>query len=781
MANLETSAQRGIYKKKTEENGAVLNTFLCGAIGLFLSMAVPYSGIAPFGISFLARERRLSVRTFLYFVVVCVGVFVVCDGADATKYIGAGLIYLAVLFVLERDVTLSVIAAGIISGLCVFFTGFIVTYWTGFYFENLLLLVFDSCFVFVGTLATAHIDKILRMENRRMGEYDTRERIGIGFVLVLLVLGLKRFEIGSDFSLMDMVAAVTVLVVAWSCGIAYSTGAGIVLGAACGIDTNFFMPVLGTFGLCGLISGALSKYGKGGVIGGFVASGMVLSAYTDGAMRAMLSVYEIMAAAVIFGLLPNKSVAWVKRLFCAERAEKGDVTKLKESLSIKLKSVASSFLEMSETLERLSQGKGENNHDDIAVVFDCAAERICKNCRKSDICWNKEAGVTYKALVQMMQTMIERGEVDMRDIDEKFKGKCFNLYRLTAEINHQFDLQRMKCVWQSKLDESRTLMEEQLVGVSEIMGRLSENVLTVNQESGINAADLNRIFEKAGIRVKNIDILEDGTGRYKVVIILRSVLWKDESRCGIVKIMREVYGCEISVRDVLFDEGRFVRVEFMEAEKFRVETDFACKSMSDCNGDNYRFSHIGGGKYVIALSDGMGTGSRASQESQAMLELLDSFLRAGFDSRMAVKFINSVMLLKSEESTFVTFDICIIDLYTGMAEFIKTGAEPSFVMRGSRVDTVRAGSLPVGIIADMEAKISKRKVEDGMVIVMMSDGLETRESGNLLWVGDFIKETGDNIRENNLAERILRAAIEKNGGKVKDDMTVLAVKLKNAV
>lgn len=780
MANIETSARRMTYKKKNEESGAILNIFFCGVIGLFLSMAVPYSGIAPFGVSFLAQERRLSVRTFFYFVVACAGAFVVCDGADATKYIGAELIYMAVLFVLERDITLSAIAAGIISGLCVFFTGFIITYWTGFYFESLVLLVFDSCFAFVGALATEHIDKIFSVENRHLGEYDIRERTGIGFVMVLLVLGLKRFVIGSDFSLMDMLAAVMVLVVAWSCGLAYSTAAGVILGAACGIDTNFFMPVLGTFGLCGLISGALSKYGKGGVIAGFVVAGMILSTYTDGAMRAMLSIYEIMAAAVIFALLPNKCAVGMKRLLCAENTEKRDATKLKESLSIKLKSIAASFAEMSETLERLSQRKEVNNNDNIAVVFDCAAERICKNCRKSDICWNKEAGVTYKALVQMMQTMAERGEIDMKDIDEKFKGKCFNLPRLTAEINHQFDLQRMKCVWQSKLDESRTLMEEQLVGVSEIMGKLSEEVRTTNNEPAITLENINAKLEKAGIRVKNVDVLEDGTGRYKVAIILRSALWKEATGSEIIGIMRGLYGCEISVQDTLFDEGRFVRVEFAEAEKFRVETDFACKSMSDCNGDNYRFSHIGGGKYVIALSDGMGTGSRASQESQAMLELLDSFLRAGFDSRMAVKFINSVMLLKSEEASFVTFDICIIDLYTGVAEFIKTGAEPSFVMRGSRVDTVRAGSLPVGIIADMEAKISTRKVEDGTVIVMMSDGLEIRESGNLCWIGDFIKENGGNIKENNLAERILRAAIEKNDGTVKDDMTVLAVRLKKA-
>jgi len=157
--------------------------------------------------------------------------------------------------------------------------------------------------------------------------------------------------------------------------------------------------------------------------------------------------------------------------------------------------------------------------------------------------------------------------------------------------------------------------------------------------------------------------------------------------------------------------------------------------------------------------------------------LLDSFLRAGFDSRMAVKFINSVMLLKSDEEAFVTIDICIIDLYTGEAEFIKTGAEPSFIMQKNRVDTVKAASLPVGVIAEMEAETELKTMGDGDVIVMVTDGVETRENGSM-WVSEFMEETFRRGEEKNIADKILSRAIENQKGEINDDMTVLSVKLK---
>ena len=252
----------------------------------------------------------------------------------------------------------------------------------------------------------------------------------------------------------------------------------------------------------------------------------------------------------------------------------------------------------------------------------------------------------------------------------------------------------------------------------------------------------------------------------------------DENRKAVGQQLSDVSGILGGIsEEIKSDIGMCSLSAEKPKEKFKIETDFAECAASGENGDSYRFAHIGRGRYVIALSDGMGTGSAAARESRAMLELLESFLYAGFETAVAVKFINSVMLLKSDAEAFVTMDLCIIDLTTGQAEFIKTGAEPSFIMRGREVDTVKASSLPIGVVAGIDAESTSRRMKDGDVIVMVTDGIENRDSGSM-WISEFIEKSDIQETENGLADKILNHAIKQNDGKVKDDMTVLSVRLK---
>lgn len=778
MAELGVSGRTGRNQRESCNLNIFGKPLIFGIFGFLAAMASPYEGLAPFGMSFLARERRMSARSFLYMFLVCLGVSVVCERAETTKYIAAGLIYMGVLFVLERDVVIDSFVAAFISGGCVFVSGLLLVFWRGITFENLFVLICDAALTVLGTIMIEKGECILDKDMMVAEKADNDKKYSLFFVAVLVVLSLKKFSFGSMFSLMDMVAAVTVLVIARSGGTAVSTGAGVILGVSCGIDSNFFMPVVGSFAFCGLVAGVMNRFGKVGVISGLLIADAVLVVHTNGAMRTMLGLYEVMAASVVFALIPARYLEMVRKIICCCETESESVIKIKEGLKIKLKSVSGAIGDMSGTLERLAERKGDKNNGDIAAVFDVAAERVCTNCRKSVACWNKDFDFTYNSLLRMMRVMNESGEIGEYDADERFKEKCINFSKLITEMNHQQDLNRLRCIWKSKLCESRELVSEQLSGMSEIIASISEELEWNNSDGKFSESEVLKLLENNGIKVRKIEVIQENSGRYRVAITVRSGYWKDEPRREIMKIMRELFECEVGVRDMLCEKGKFVKIEFSEAERYRVETDFACKSVSDKNGDNYRFSHISEGKYVIALSDGMGTGSRAARESEAMLELLDSFLRAGFDSRMAVRFINSIMLLKSDEEAFVTIDICIIDLYTGRAEFIKTGAEASFIVHDNYVDTVKAASLPVGIVADIEASVSNRTVADGSVIIMVTDGVETRDSGGVQWVRGFIEKNCREEQNRNLAERILQSAIEKNNGEVNDDMTVLSVRLR---
>ncbi len=680
------------------------NGWLIKIIGFFVAMAMPYAGIAPFGMSFLAQERKISFSAVGSFIAVSLGAVAVCDRLGSAKYVSAGIIYLAVLFVLERGVQMNDFTAGLAAGGAVFLAGLVTLFWEGFTFSQFLLLACETAAVVAGALVFEKSGKLLKSGKFLPEKLGSEEKLSLGAVVAIAILSLQDIYIGSEFSVMNTVAAVALLTVAAGCGMGYSTGAGVILGLVCGIGSDYFMPIMGAFSFCGFLAGIFSRFGKGGVIAGVILANAMLVVYTDGAMESVLTLYEIMAASVVFAFVKPQIIGVVGEIICLDAAEKAGIMRMKENLRQRLKAVAESFETMAKTINRqVKDNQRRENRADLATFFDMAADKICKKCKKTDVCWNKDFDATYKSLFGLMKKMNEKGQLSPDDADEDFQKRCHQLPHLVAELNHQLDIYQVKQEWMKMLEEKRKAVGQQLSDVSEILGGISDEIKS------------------------------------------------DIGMCSIASGEPE--------------------------EKFKVETDFAECAASGENGDSYRFAHIGKGKYVIALSDGMGTGSGAARESRAMLELLESFLYAGFETSVAVKFINSVMLLKSDAEGFVTMDLCIIDLCTGQAEFIKTGAEPSFIMRGTGVETVKASSLPVGIIAGIDADSTYLNMKDGDVIVMVTDGIENRSSGSM-WVGDFIENAVANDTDEGLADKILNHAINQNSGEVKDDMTVLSVKLK---
>ncbi len=744
--------------------------------GILFAMAMPYGGIAPFGLSFLAQERKLSPGALVSLMMSCIGSVIALERIDAAKYIGAGIIYIAVLFVLENGIKMTEMAAGVAAGAALILSGLMAVYWQGFDIMAVLLLLCESVMVVAGTLV---MDKSRRLalERKFVAEKLTGdEKISLGAMTAIAVMSLKEMYIGDTFSVMNLVASVILLVIASGCGVGYSTVAGVVLGAVCGIGTDFFMPMLGAFGFCGFLSGVLSRFGKGGVIAGSVLANAVLIVYTNGALQSMLTVYEIIAAAVVFAVLPARVVAVVKGILCLNEKDKENIIKVKEGIVGKLRMAAKSFESMAQTLDKLSEGGRDTDMTDVATLFDAAADKICRNCRKSAVCWGKGFDSTYKAMFELLEVMERNGIVTEKEVSERFKGNCLNLPKLLNELNRQFDIYQLRRVWKSKLDESRELVGEQLSGVSKIIDNIAVEIDEDIKVDTVSADDICARLEGKGIRIQNLNVLQDRDGRYKVELTLKKCYMANNGSDLIKDIMENALKREIIMYETVLEDRKTVRLDFCEEERFVVETDHASIGASEKNGDNYRFSKLKSGKYVIMLSDGMGTGSRASRESEAIIELLDSFIEAGFDSTVAVKLINSVMIMKSESETFVTIDMCIIDLYTGRVEFIKTGAEPSFIIHKNAVRQVKSASLPVGVIAGAEADITRHRICEGDTVVMMTDGLETRDGcGN--HIKDFIeKSCHDNI--SGFANSILEYAINENNGTVKDDMTVICAHIR---
>ncbi len=215
---------------------------------------------------------------------------------------------------------------------------------------------------------------------------------------------------------------------------------------------------------------------------------------------------------------------------------------------------------------------------------------------------------------------------------------------------------------------------------------------------------------------------------------------------------------------------------------FKEQPDYYCltgvarmvKEEQQVSGDSFSFFYENEGELAMILSDGMGSGEAAEQESESVLLLLEQMLSAGFREETAIRLINSVLALRAEQNSFATLDISRINLYGGTCEFIKIGGAATYIKRGKWLECVEAKTLPIGMLQQVDYDFLVKKLYDGDYIIMMSDGVldavPERERAEFLQqiIGE---EPGQNPQV--IAGRILNASLLLQNFEPRDDMTVL--------
>ena len=192
------------------------------------------------------------------------------------------------------------------------------------------------------------------------------------------------------------------------------------------------------------------------------------------------------------------------------------------------------------------------------------------------------------------------------------------------------------------------------------------------------------------------------------------------------------------------------------------------------SGDNYSFLEMDNGQMAMMLSDGMGSGSSACKESELVLELLEKFLEAGFSEETALKMMNSAMVIRAEDDLYSTVDICSLDLYTGCCDMYKIGAATTFIIHKDFVERVESSSLPVGVTHRMDLPHTKKQLESGDFLVMMSDGvLEYLQEDDPSIAMCAILKNLVSKHPGQMAQEVLEEVLDRTGGIAADDMTVL--------
>ena len=221
------------------------------------------------------------------------------------------------------------------------------------------------------------------------------------------------------------------------------------------------------------------------------------------------------------------------------------------------------------------------------------------------------------------------------------------------------------------------------------------------------------------------------------------------------------------------------RLQFLSDDKYvmAIGTAESTKSKSNISGDSVLNVRLKDGKYLIAISDGMGSGKDAKASSMSALKMLENLLLSGFNKQESLELINTSLLNRNKE-VFATLDIAIIDLYKGTIEFIKSGACPTYIKNGNKVQVIKASSLPTGIVPNSLVQVYDKDINNSDIMLMCSDGVldsNIEYKNKELWLR-YILEDIETTNTKKIADLILNEAIDNNFGISKDDMSIIVCK-----
>ncbi len=198
------------------------------------------------------------------------------------------------------------------------------------------------------------------------------------------------------------------------------------------------------------------------------------------------------------------------------------------------------------------------------------------------------------------------------------------------------------------------------------------------------------------------------------------------------------------------------------------------------NGDSALTRSAPNGLEISMLSDGMGHGEQAHEESEKTLELLSLCMDSGYTVEAALDAINCIMLSSTDGEQYATVDLCVADLWRGSATLDKLGACPSVLLSDNSMRVLESSALPLGILPQIKSSTHHFVIGDGDMLIQFTDGLSDACGGLHALEQQITLLQHDRLHRSPEAvcNALLSAAMRRSGGVPQDDMTVLCTLFK---
>lgn len=604
----------------------------------------------------------------------------------------------------------------------------------------------------------------------------------LALILVLAVAGTNQLMI-DNFSVTDLAVSIVLIFIAYLGGGGVGSAMGVSLGIVVGIATGGLTALIALYSVVGFLGGVLKNLGKWGTTLGI---GLGCFYVLQGLQSEAQFIEELLPWTIGMGafiLTPKRYLTQISNYFPSETKPGNPAienSSVRQIILNRFNDLAAIFTELAKSFNERFDDQTASTKMDLYSMLDQVSSKNCQQCNGYETCWGENFYSTYRELFDLLALAELYGEVNTKHLKGRLAKNCFQQFKLLTTVNHLFEKCQADYNWQCKLDESKLFLANQLQGMAQVINKLAVEVTADPEFRGEIENQLATCLRRVGINIKEVSVLGLGEERVEIRIKQRSCNRKRECQHLMAPLISQLLGDDYTIweRNCQLDNGDcfycLTPVSFYEVRTV------VCKLPKDGNefsGDNHALRELKDGHFAAILSDGMGNGSKAAIQSNTTVSILEKLLETGVDRDFAVKMINSILLLRTPEESFATVDLTLVNLYTGLAEFIKIGAATTYIKRGRDVWSIKSTSLPAGILNSVDLERTVVQLQPGDLIIMVTDGVIDSKIGQVGkedWMIRALRQV-EVVGPEALGEYLMNLARINQDGILRDDMTVIVL------
>ena len=800
---------KDVIKKLFAKENLVLYviTFLISMVGFSENSLI--LSFAPFGLAIIAGALSNNRPIGVMYVLSLIGTFISFGLTNLLVYFLTSLVFFIAILIRRPRIQENVNEKKKIGGhlfFAVLMVQVVPMFFRDFYVFELLsgIMLGITTLIFYKIFANS-ITLIIDFGTKRA--FTIEEVIGTSLLLAITVTAFDAIDI-FGFSIKNILSILIVLVLGWKNGMLVGATGGITIGAVLGIITGTEPVMIAAYAISGLIAGLLNRFGRIGVIVGFTIGNVVLAYVANGYMADLIVFQEILIASLGLLAIPKNieiniedlvgSTKLLPEVTPRDLEENKDTIYKLNSMSETIYDMAESYGEAAATILSDKELKAQEKSN-----MDMFVEELKKNLEEleDNMLYEEMYYPTEKLITDIFNYLLDNDVITEKEFvkileknnnyivgfDNTKSQANEDIYKIVKAINYSYRVSKINFIWKKKMDESKKNVSEQLKGVSQAILKMAQDIDKEEDKFIDTKKEMLKLLEQKDIVVKDIEIKEKSSGRYIVQVYTDVCENPDGTECDIKKIGRiisKVLGQKMTIQDQecgLRLNRSMCKFTYISDDNYNIQIGMAksTKSGSPVSGDSALHTKLQDGKYLLVLSDGMGSGPEAMKSSKIAVKMLERLLAAGFEKDVSLKLINSTLSANTEEDMYATLDIEILDLYNGNMEFIKNSACPTYIKRGRDVQLLKSMTLPTGILNDVDLVVYDFDLQDGDIIVMCTDGVIDSNKEYLnkeLWLKYLLEDVQVNDAQK-IADIIIGEAIDNDFGNQKDDMSVIVAKV----